>query len=589
MTSRILGLRYLLTLRFHASSSGGDSFLLRRPGGDAAAVGLVALTTYILTVGYDFAFDDHLVVPVAWQMGAWSPLDVLRAPVRAGDVLLLYFRPLTALSYWVDGLLWQGNPGGFHLTNILLHALVSLLVLKVARCLLPAGPGPLLAGLLFAVHPVHVEAVAWVQGRVDLLSAAGLLLALLLGLAGAGAARGRRLLCWLASAMAFFLALLAKEVAVVTPALTALVLAGQPGRGGWRRVQSCLPLLGLQGSVFLVYLWLRAATLGSLSLGLVGGPPLGDRVLLSLGVIPVYLRLLLWPLAFNPKHPFSPPASFMDADVLIGAALLVTLGVLALMCGPRLPGLRPGFAWLVLAWLPASNLIPIRGFVVAERYLYLPSAGLCIALAGVAAEATRLRGRWRRAVSAVVVTLLFTLGGLAVSQARIWKDIRTFYEALVHLNPGSAFAHNNLGGIYLGIGQDAWAQAEFRETLRLQPGHPGALNNLGLLAQRRGDLAEARRLYGEALNTRPNQADVWNNLGTLYEEEGDAARATSAYREAVRLEPETPRFLANLAGALALQGRREEAAGLFEQAIRLDPTVRRWRAALAVLQAGGKL
>ena len=165
----------------------GRTGLFRSNGASTLAVALTALVTYVMTLGYDFAFDDHYVIPAAWQVGAGSPLDVLRAPVRAGEVLLVYFRPLTALTYWWDGFLWQGNPGGFHLTNILLHAAVSILVLQVARHLLLPGPGALLAGLLFAVHPIHVEAVAWVQGRVDLLSATGVLLALLLGLVGAEA------------------------------------------------------------------------------------------------------------------------------------------------------------------------------------------------------------------------------------------------------------------------------------------------------------------------------------------------------------------------------------------------------------------
>ncbi|MBI4414019.1 MAG: tetratricopeptide repeat protein [candidate division NC10 bacterium] len=566
----------------------GRAGLFRRPGASTLAVMLAALATYLMTLGYDFAFDDHYVIPAAWQVGAGSPLEVLRAPVRAGEVLLVYFRPLTALTYWLDGFLWQGNPGGFHLTNLLLHTLVSVLVLELARRLLPAGPGPLMAGLLFAVHPVHVEAVAWVQGRVDLLSAAGVLLAVLLGLAGAEAAGGRRRLCWVASAMAFLLALLAKEVAVVAPVLTALALAGQPGRGGWRRVRACLPLLGLQGVAFLLYLGLRTAALGSPSLGLLGGPPLGDRVFLALRVIPVYLRLLLWPVGLNPKHAVAPPSGLLDGDVLMGALLLAGLGALGLTWGRRVSGLGLGLAWLALAWLPASNLVPIRGYVLAERYLYLPSVGFCIALAGAAAGVMALGGRWRGALVATAAALLLTLGGLAVAQMGIWRDPRTFYEGLVRLNPDSALAHNNLGSVYLGFGEEERAAKEFGEALRLHPGHPGALNNLGILAQRRGDLAEARRFYREALAARSNQAEVWNNLGTIHEAEGDLARAAAAYGEAIRLDPATPRFLANLAGVLTAQGRRAEAAVLLERAIRLDPTVPRWRAALATLRTDGK-
>jgi Flp pilus assembly protein TadD len=549
---------------------------------------LVALATYIMTLGYDFTFDDHSVIPVAWQVGAGSPLDVLGAPVRAGEVLLVYFRPLTALTYWLDGFLWQGNPGGFHLTNLLLHAVASILVLRVARCLLPIGPGPLLAGLLFAVHPVHVEAVAWVQGRVDLLSAVGVLLAVLLGVAGAETGGPRRFLCWTASALAFLLALLAKEVAVVAPLLTAVVLAGRRRQEGVQGVRACLPLFGLQGIGLLLYFGLRTITLASPAAGLLGSSPIADRLLLALRVIPLYLRLLLLPVGLNPKHDVAPPSGLLDAGVLLGAALLTGLTAAGFIWRRRVPGLAPGLAWLALAWLPASNLLPIAGYVVAERYLYLPSAGLCIALAGAAAELMALWSRRRVAVAAVLSALLLTFGGLAASQTRIWRDIRTFYESLVRLNPNSVLAHNNLGSVYLGFGEETRAEKEFREALRLQPGHAGALNNLGILAQHRGDLAEARRLYRQALAARPDQAEVWNNLGALYEAEGDLAHAAAAYGEAVRLHPTAPRFLANLAGVLAAQGRRGEAASLFEQAVKLDPTVTRWRAALVILRADGK-
>jgi Flp pilus assembly protein TadD len=550
-------------------------------------VALAALATYIMTLGYDFAFDDHYVIPVAWQVGAGSPLEALGAPVRAGEFLLVYFRPLSALTYWLDGFVWQGNPGGFHLTNVLLHALVSVLVLQVARRLLPAGPAPLLAGLLFAVYPVHVEAVAWVQGRVDLLSAAGVLLAVLLGAAGAEVGGRRRFFCWGASAIAFLLALMAKEVAIMAPLLTAIVLAGEPGRGGWRRMQACLPLFGLHGAALVLYLGLRTAALDSPNIGLLGGPSFLDRVLLALRVIPLYLRLLLWPVGLNPKHDVVPPSGPLDGGVLLGVAILAVLAATVVLCGRRVPGLGPGLAWLALAWLPTSNLIPIRGFVVAERYLYLPSVGMCIVLAGVTAVTVEVGCRWRT-VGVAAAVLVLTFGGLTASQAGIWRDIRTFYEGLVRLNSNSVFAHNNLGAVYLGLGDEARAQSEFREALRLQPGHAGALSNLGILAQRRGDLVEARRLYREALAARPEQAEVWNNLGALDEAEGDLAGAATAYREAVRLYPAAPLFLANLAGILAAQERREEAASLFEQAVKLDPTVPRWQAALATLRAGRK-
>jgi Flp pilus assembly protein TadD len=560
---------------------------LTQPRGATLVVAATALATYIATLGYDFAFDDHIVISPTWRVGAGTLLEVVQAPVRAGEVLLRYFRPLTALSYWIDGLLWQGNPGGFHLTNTLWHALVSVLVLHLARRIFPAGPAPLLAGLLFAVHPVHVEAVAWVQGRVDLLCAAGVLAAVLLGIAGMDAEGRRRYRCWAASAMAYGLALLAKETAAVAPLLSAVVLIGRPGATR-RQLQQALPLVGMQGLGLLLYLALRTTALGSPTLGILGGTPLAERGLLALKVVPFYLRLLFLPVGLNPKHELAPPSGLLDADVLLGAALLVALvavGVWGARRGPQ-NGLAAGLAWLALAGLPTSGVLPISGFVVAERYLYLPSVGFCIAVGGAVTAASACWQPYRRALAAVGAVVLIALGAAAAVQAAMWQDMRAFYEALVLRNPSSAFARNNLGSVYLGIGEYAWAEKEFTEALRVHPRHPGALNNLGLLAQRRGDLAGARHWYQESLRAKPGQGDAWNNLGTLYEEEGDVQRAATAYGQAIRLDPDTPRYLANLAGVLALQGRRDEAASLFERAINLDPTVARWHASLASVRAG---
>jgi len=564
------------------------AYLFHRPGVANLVVGVAALATYIMTVGYDFAFDDYAVIPVGWQFGTVGAREVVHAPVRADTVVLPYFRPAVALSYWLDGYLWHGNPGGFHLTNLLLHATVSVLVLAIARRLLPAGPGPLVAGLLFAVHPIHVEAVAWIQGRVDLLSAAGVLVALVVGLAGEERAGKRKLLYWAASATVFFFALLAKEVAVVMPLLLAVVLVGQPDRGRWSRLRDNGVLFAILGMTFVLYLGLRTAALGTTALGLAGGPPLADRVLLALRVIPVYVHLLVWPVSLNPKHAVAPPSGFLDGAVLLGAALVMLAGAIGVVLGRRVPGIGSGLAWLALAWLPMSNLVPIAAFVVAERYLYLPSAGFCIAVGGVTAALPMAEGRRRAALTVGVLALTVTLAGLSVAHAELWRNPLTFYEGLVLRNPNSALAHSGLGAVYLDLGDEARAEERFRKAVELHPGHTGALNNLGILAQRRGNLAEARRLYRKALVARPYQAEVWNNLGTVSEIEGDLTGAIAAYTQAVRLDPETPRFLANLAGALSAQGQRDEAKALLERAVALDPTSPQWREALQALQAGDR-
>jgi Flp pilus assembly protein TadD len=361
------------------------------------------------------------------------------------------------------------------------------------------------------------------------------------------------------------------------------VLAGRLDRNAWTRLRSAAPLFTVLVATVLVYLGLRTLAMGSSALSLTSDVPLRDRVLLAIRVIPLSVRLLVWPVGLNPTHSVAPPSGPVDANLLLGA-LLALLAVAVGLVGRRTPGVGIGLAWLVIAWLPVSNLVPIAGFVVAERYLYLPSAGLCLMLGGAAAWALD-RGRpWHITWVAAVGVVVLTLGGLAAAQAELWRDPRAFYEGLVQRNPASALAHNNLGEVYLVSGEGARAEEAFRTALRLHPANAAALSTLGLAAQRRGNSHEAKRLYREALAVQPSHAEAWNNLGTLHEAEGAWVEAAAAYQAAVRAAPGTARYLGNLAGVLAVQGRREEAATLLRRAIVLDPAGTRWQTALQALQ-----
>lgn len=500
------------------------------------------------TVGFDFVFDDQLVIlGDALVTGRLDLSAIFRNEVRVAEVSLGYYRPLITLSYRLDRLLWGLNPAGFHLTNLLWHLAATLLVYRVARESLPRA-GAWAAACLFGVLPGHTEAVGWIQGRVDLVSTT-LVLAALLGLLRARRGAGRAEPAWLTLAgLAFLAALLAKESAAALPLawLAWEAAAGSPGP--WRaRIPGALRRLIPLGLAAVGYGLLRQQAVG----GLVAFPlefsPLLLR-LVALGVmLSEYGRILLFP---------DPGLNFYRAlpvalDLASGAraalaALLLGAGLAAAWRWGR--SLFPWVAWLPVSLAPVLLFVgyapaPTTGFFTAERFLYLPSVGYCL-LGG------SLMGRLlsRRAgpgvparTGAAFACLLVAYAALTVPRLRPWADPVELYAALLAQSGLTAsvrvLVHNNLGGIYLDRGEFAAARREFAATLRLQPDHPLAHNNLGVLLLRQGRPAASRPWLEAAIRLDPGYADAYGNLGAALEALGQPQAAGAAYRQALRLAP----------------------------------------------------
>lgn len=535
-----------------------------------AAIAVATLAVYANTFGNAFVWDDlHLVVDnprIKSGAGFWT----LWASDLFPDLASGYYRPLQTLTYWMDYQLWALAPFGYHLTSALLHAGVALLLYRLVDRLLGVPRAALLAALFFAVHPLHTEAVTYVSGRSDPLSALCLLAALVLFLEG----DRTRLTWWRAGSLAAFAAaLVAREAAMVGVLLVPLVeLArcrrdGESFRDGWRSrlLAGYLPYVVVLG----LYLGARAAVVGTATVQTpLAQVPLALRLATMLEVVVRYLALLVAPVGQHMERTVAPAASVM-APAVIGSAVVVAgaVAVVALLRRRAWP-VSFGVTWFLVALLPVANVVPLATFM-AEHWLYVPSMGLCIA-AGWGLDRA-MAGRWRTAVAALAGLALITYGGLTVRRNLDWQDGVTLYEATLRYAPGSVRALINLGEARQRLGQLDRAEAAYRRALEVDPGAWTPHNNLGALYadQGRSDLAE--QAYRRGLALAPGVGAAHNNLGNLYRAQRRPVEAIAEFERALALNPSDAAAHNNLGLALLDVGRPDEAKAEFEAAIRINP------------------
>ncbi len=579
------------------------------------APSLLALALYLPTLRHDFVFDDRGVIlenPLMRDISSlphllWTPY--WNAPGIRGGL----YRPLTSASFALDRAIAGGfDPGWYHAVNILLHAAVTALVTALALLLLGSTGGACVAGLIFAAHPVHVEAVAGIVGRSELL-AGGLVLAALLSQRAALRGRGRwSRLCLFFTPGAAFLAMLAKESAFVAPALGVLFEWAAPSGAGARRRRAVLG--GGYVLALLAALAARGAVLGSpgpgVSIPFVDNPaasagPLAGR-LTALACVSRYARLLLWPHQLSADYSFHQipvVRTAWDPLVLTGGAIVLTLVAGGLGLRRRWPAVGFALLWLAVSALPISNLVVFIGTLLGERLLYLPSAGLCL-LAGALYERASA-ARHKAPAGLAALSIVGVLTGRSAWRIREWRDDFTLYRSAARVSPLSTRIRYNLGNAYLRQNQFAQAELEYRQALAIYGDFHDASANLGMAILQQGRALEALPILREASDRLPRNADLvvnvgsayralgdparaeeqfrlalvldpgsskaWNNLGSLALARGDAATAEQAMRHAVEFDPSYALFHINLADALAAAGRKEEAFEEFRRASRLDP------------------
>jgi tetratricopeptide (TPR) repeat protein len=486
------------------------------------------------------------------------------------------YYPLLHSAFWVEHRLWGDAVLGYHLTNVALHAISAYLVVKIVSRL--SLPGAWLAGLIFALHPVCVEAVAWISEQKSTLSGVFYLAAALTYL---HFDKTRSKSQYFLALGLFVLALLSKTVTATLPAALLVLLWWKRGRLGWRRdVLPLLPWLGLAVPAGLLTAWVERVYIGAQ--GTDYTLTLLQRLLLAGRVPWFYAFKALWPANLMFSYPRWKIDSGAWWQYLFPAGLVALAAAFALQAraaptranrGP-LAGLLIfiGTLFPVLGFL---NVFPFRYSYVADHFQYLAILGIIVpAASGLAWAAARMAPGNIGAI-AVPVLLLATLGLLTWQQSGIYRDEETLYRATLARNPDSYFVHLDLGNLLFKMpGRLPEAIAEFAATLRVKPDSPEAHMNLGnALAEMPGRVADAIAEFQTAMRLKPDYADAHDNLGlALASMPGRLQQAVAEYRTALRYEPNFAEAHLNLGIAYAqMPGRLPDAIGEYQAALRVRP------------------
>ncbi len=498
---------------------------------------------YANSLGNGFAYDDNAIIPQNpfvtggdWRGAASSPYqpDALEG---AG-----LFRPLTSLSFTLEWTAFGDDPFGYHLLNLVFHALVSLLVFLLLLEVGAVFPA-LVGGALFAVHPLHTEAVANVVGRAELYSALFYLAACILYWKGVDWGWWRRVPRLLGLGALYFLSIGAKEIGVTLPAALFLLEAfrpllvgrsrvpeepghtvdrpGTPGPSLPSRLLSETPTFLLLLVVLLAYLGVRGMVLGTLT-GEVSAPIFqalgsGERILTAVALWVQYARLLFFPmdLAIDYAPGVLFPAEGVDLSVAFGAVVIMGLvycAVRAARANPVMPLVTLGVLWFALVVLPVSNLLFPTGVLLAERTLYLPSVGLSLAAAGVTSRLLGARLVFRRTALALGVGVLLVFFFRTVTRNPAWLNTYTVLETLNRDHPESHLSFLNRGSGLDRVGDNEAAREEFSMALRLAPRRYGTLTEVAEFYGRMGEWAAAETLLARAIEIAPSRDDAYRLL-----------------------------------------------------------------------------
>ncbi|HJQ83413.1 MAG TPA: hypothetical protein VKA21_05010, partial [Candidatus Binatia bacterium] len=446
------------------------------------------------------------------------------------------WHPLTWLSLALDHTLWGVDPRGFHATSVVLHAANTGLVLLVLHRLTGAFWRSVAVAALFGLHPLHVESVAWVAERKDVLSA---LFWLLTMLAYVRWARRPGIASYALVAGGLVCALLAKPMAITLPFVLLLLDWWPLRRLSRRAVLEKLPLVLLAlGQAAATFLAQRAG-------GAVGIDPIPIPARIANAVVAHarYLVLTVWPHPLSPwySHPAleGPPLSAWT--IAAAAALLLAITAAVLAGARRWPWAAVGWLWWLGTLVPVIGLVQVGRQAMADRYTYLPHVGLFLALVWTAAELPIWSGARRRAAIASVGAVLLVLGVLTFRQTRIWHDARTFWTYTVTVNPHSFVAHQALGGILARRGLLDEARAHLLRAARMRPGVAAVRQSLGDLLARQGRIGAAAAQYRKAVLLAPDDADAHRTLAGLLRRLGRPVQAERHLARAAALAAASPK------------------------------------------------
>ncbi|MGO9002320.1 MAG: tetratricopeptide repeat protein [Limisphaerales bacterium] len=528
----------------------------------------ITLAVFGQTLGHDFVnYDDNMYVYENAQVAKGLTWEGFRWALTYGQIG--HWHPLTWLSHMLDCQLYGLQAGGHHLTNLLLHTATAILLFLVLRRMTGFLWRSAFVAAVFAIHPLHVESVAWVAERKDVLSAFFFMLTL-----GAYVRYVRRppsKLRYGAVVLCFALGLLSKNMLVTMPFVLLLLdywplnrLAGGSPRVLLRRVAEKIPLLVLAAgscvATALIPEKLPAEFMLSFALR-------SENAVVS---YVTYLWQMIHPAGLACVYPN--PVNDLPLWQVAGAlGLLLALSGAVWAFRQTHPCLVVGWLWYLGMLIPVIGMVQISFYAHADRYTYLPQVGLYLLLTWAAADLCAGWHHRRLVLGGCSTIILMALIFCARTQASYWRNSESLWTHTLACTSDNFIAQNNLGNALLQKGSANEAIPHFQRALQIKPDFAEAQNNLGIALLQKGKVDEAITHYQKALQIKPDFPEAHNNLGNALVQKGRVDEAIAHFQRALQIEPDFAKSYNNLGIALAQKGKVAEAFAHFQKALQINP------------------
>ncbi len=487
------------------------------------------------------------------------------------------WHPLTWLSHMLDVELFGMNSGGHHFTSLLLHLLNSLLLFAVLQRMTGEIWKSWAVAMLFAVHPLHVESVAWIAERKDVLSTFFGLLVLrsyALHVKNPKTNRYLPIIAW------YLFSLLSKPMLVTLPFVLLLldywplqrisISLGTASGNAQPTALSVLHLLQEKIPLFLLTFASCAVTFFAQHKGnAVGEYPLGLRTANALTTYTAYIWKMLWPCNLGVLYPY--PKMVPIWQTLSAAFLLGSISFLAVRHRKQAPWLLVGWLWYLGTLVPVIGVVQVGVQAMADRYTYIPLTGLFIILAWGASTAIR---SWRQEKIILLVLAAAYFAALTVAtrmQAAYWRDSITLFEHTLQVTDNNYVIHNNLGFELALQGQYSKASEQYKAAVRINPDFEQAYINYGSMLFASGQIKESLAYHQDVLKTKPYFAGMHYNFGVQLLRTGQLDAAAAHLQKTLQLKPGFAAAYNSLGAVMLSEGNLAAAAALFQKALQIDP------------------
>lgn len=537
------------------------------------------LAVFAQVADFDFVnFDDDVYITNNPQVRAGLSWQGLQWALTSGHAA--NWHPLTWLSHMLDSELFGMAPGPHHLVNLLFHIANTLMLFWLLARMTGRELASAAVALLFAVHPLHVESVAWISERKDVLSTFFGILSLRAYVAYTAYKRKRDY--WLVAA---FLAcsLLAKPMFVTLPFVLLLLdywplarmrTTGDKGTGLRELFTEKLPLICLSVASSIITIVAQRGW-GAMEIG--HEIPLHLRLANAATSYASYLGKAAWPteLSLLYPHPYA-PGGLPPSPAFISAAVLLLVAITAAAVRAKdHPYLRVGWLWYLGMLVPVIGVVQVGGQAMADRYTYVPLVGVFIMICfGLDRAAIRWRDRFRFSPQLMIVVVCLAASSLAYSahqRTRVWQNSLTLLGNAARTTPGNPIIDNHYGAALQRVGRIEEAARYYRQSLRYKPDSPKTHSNLGIALLQLENLDDAAAHFREALVLAPDYVHAMAGLaGALYSQ-GKLSEAAQYLERASELDKHSADYPANLANTLSEQGRFEEAVPWFIESLAREP------------------